>query len=61
MDVGETLRDATRHIHKNKTLIYKGKVGNDQEMAQSERNSHSKPWSGKINKQLGTYTKKTYC
>ena len=30
-------------------------------MAQSERNSHSKNRGGeKLNKQLGTYTKKTY-
>ena len=42
-----------------KTL--KSKLGNDQEMAQSERNSHSKYRSGKkLNKQLGIYTKKTY-
>ena len=35
-------------------------VGNDQEMAQSERNSHSKTRDGKNLKQSGTYTKKTY-
>ena len=43
------------------TLI-KVKVGNDQEMAQSERNSDSKNRGGKkLNQQSGTFTKKTYC
>ena len=37
-------------------------VGNDQVMAQSERKPHSKYRGGKKqNRQLGTYTKKTYC
>ena len=37
------------------------KVCNDQKMAQLERNSHSKIRSGKkLNKNSGTYTKKTY-
>ena len=40
------------------TLI-KVRVGNDQEMAQSERNSHSKNPRWK-NLQSGTYTKTTY-
>ena len=46
----------------NATLILKKvKVGYDQEMAKSERNPHSKNRSGKkLNKQTGTYTKKTY-
>ena len=38
------------------------KVGSDQEMAQSERNSHSRNRGGKkLNYQSGTYTKKTFC
>ena len=36
------------------------KVGNDQEMAQSERNSHSTNRRVGKNKMTGTYTKKTY-
>ena len=41
--------------------IIKVKVGNDQEMAQSEsKNSHSKN-RGEKKIQSGTYTKKTYC
>ena len=37
------------------------KVGNDQKMAQSERKSYHKNRGGKkLNRQLGTYTKKTY-
>ena len=40
----------------------KVRVGNDQEMKQLERNSHSKNRGvKKLNKQSGTYTKKTYC
>ena len=35
--------------------LLKVKVGNDQEMAQSERNSHYKT---EVGKQSGTYTKK---
>ena len=36
-------------------------IRNDQEKAQSEKNSHSKIRDGKkLNKQLGTYTMKTY-
>ena len=43
-------------------IYRKVKVGNDQEMAQSERNSHSKNRDGnKLNQQSGSYTKKTYC
>ena len=39
----------------------KVQVGNDQEKAQSERNSHSKNQGGKkLNWQLGTKTIKTY-
>ena len=39
----------------------KVKVGNDQEMAQSERNSHSKNQGVKKTKlKSGTYTKKIY-
>ena len=38
-------------------IVEKVKVGNDQEMAQSERNSHSKNRGGKnLNLQSGTYT-----
>ena len=42
--------------------MYRVKVGNDQEMAHSERNqSHSQNRSGiKLNWQSGTYTKRTY-
>ena len=44
-----------------KHVIKKVKVGNDQEMAQSERTSHSKNRGGeKLNSQSGTYTKKLY-
>ena len=40
----------------------KVKVGNDQETMQSKRNSKSKNRGGKkLNWQLVTYTKKTYC
>ena len=35
------------NIHGNTLCIKKVKVGNDQEMAQSERNSHSKNRGGK--------------
>ena len=51
----------------NKYVIYayfakKVQLGNDQEKAQSERNSHSKNRSRKkLNRQLDTCTKKTYC
>ena len=39
----------------------KVQVGNDQEKAQSEKDSHSKNRCGKkLNKQSGTYTMKTY-
>ena len=36
------------------------KVGNDQEMVQSERYSHSKNRGGGKTKRSGTYTEKTY-
>ena len=40
-------------------LVLKVKVGNDQEFAQSEKNSHSKNRGGKkLNDQLCTYNKK---
>ena len=40
----------------------KVQVGNDQEKAQSEKDSHSKNrGGGKPNQQPGTYTMKTYC
>ena len=44
---------ATMQIMRNYTMV---QVGNDQEMAQSDRKSNSK----KLNRQLGTYTKKTF-
>ena len=53
------------YVHKSlclEALFSKVKVGNEQEVAQLERNSHSKNRGGKkLNQQSGTYTKKIYC
>ena len=46
---------------RRKIQVKKLHVGNDQEKAQSEKDSHSKNRGGKkLNQQSGTYTMKTY-
>ena len=63
LSANSTLESSLRGDLKARELL-KLKEDNDQEMAQSDRNSHSKNRGGKNpNHQSGTYmyTKKTYC